>query len=117
MMDSSCTEPMVRYEGGSTGTEIWGMTQANFLIAIPGRHAKETAINLTDPAAQMLATQLGRENLPEFRQEAAREAGYAYLSPAAAAGGHVESIVVVSEGFLEDHPEVLRRLQVAATAA
>jgi hypothetical protein len=101
----------VRYEGGSVGTEIWGMTQANFLVAIPGRHAKEAAINLTDAAANALAAELGQENTVEFRQRMAREAGLAYLEPLAEADGHVDSQIVISEGFLDEHPEVLDRLR------
>ena len=111
------TNAMVRYEGGSVGTEIWGMTQANFLVVVPGRHAKETAINLTDAAAEAVAGQMGAENTAEFRQNVAREAGAAFLEPLAAAGGHVDSIIVVSEAFLDQHPEVLVRLKAAAAAA
>ncbi|MBA4180608.1 MAG: hypothetical protein C0506_08485 [Anaerolinea sp.] len=117
MTDQSRTQARVVYEGGSVGTEIWGMTQANFLVVIPGRHAKETAVNLTDAAASVLAEQLGERNTPEFRQSVAREAGVAYLEPLAAAGGHVDSVIVVSEAFLDEHPEVLARLKAAAAAA
>lgn len=111
------SQAMVRFEGGSVGTEIWGMTQANFLVVIPGRHAKETAINLTDKAAAVLAEQLGEANTAEFRQRVAREAGYAFLEPLAKDEGHIDSVIVVSEAFLEEHPEVLSRLQASASAA
>jgi hypothetical protein len=104
----------VRYEGSSVGTEIWGMTQANFLVVIPGRHAKETAISLTDAAARRLADELGQENTPDFRQRMAREAGFAYLEPLADGYGHVDSLIVVSEGFLEEHAAVLERLRASA---
>lgn len=110
-------ETRVRYEGGSVGTEIWGMTQANFLVVIPGRHAKETAINLTDAAARVLAAELGQENTAGFRQRMAREAGFAYLEPRADAEEHVDSLVVISEGFLDEHPAVIERLRAAAAPA
>ena len=106
-------QPNVRYEGGSAGTEIWGMTQANFLIAIPGRHAKEAAVNLTDSAALWLAKELGQVDSKEFREETARRIGVAFFSNVVAGGFAVESIVIASEGFLEDHPELLVQLRTA----
>lgn len=110
-------QPTVRYEGGSAGTEIWGMTQANFLIAIPGHHAKEAAVNLTDAAASWLAKELGKADSKEFREEMARRIGAAFLSRIVAGGLAVESIVIASEGFLDDHPELLAELRAAGPTA
>ena len=108
---------MVRYEGGSPGTEIWGMTQANFLVAMPGRHAKESAVNLTDKAALWLANELGVPDSKEFRQDAARQIGTAFFSSVVERGLPLESIVLVAEGFLEDHPELVAGLRATAPAA
>ena len=110
-------QPTVRYEGGSAGTEIWGMTQANFLIAVPGRHAKEAAVNLTDAAAISLAKELGKADSTEFRKETARRIGASFLASVVAAGLPVESISIASEGFLEDHPELLTELHGAEPTA
>ncbi len=110
-------QPKVRYEGGSSGTEIWGMTQANFLVATPGRHAKEAAVNLTDAAAAWLAKELGREDSKAFRQEMASQIGEAYMTSVVEAGLPVDSLVIASEGFLEDHPELVTGLRTAAPEA
>ena len=110
-------QPVVRYEGGSPGTEIWGMTQANFLVATPGRHAKEAAVNLTDAAAVWLAKELCVADSKEFRQETARQIGAAFLTDVVQRGLPVESMVIASEGFFDDHPELVAHLRVAAAAA
>ncbi len=116
-MTSLETQPKVRYEGGSPGTEIWGMTQANFLVATPGRHAKEAAVNLTDTAAAWLAKELAQEDSTAFRQAMASQIGTAYLTSLVDSGLTVESMVIASEGFLEDHPELVEQLRTAAPAA
>lgn len=116
-MTAAQSQPAVRYEGGSPGTEIWGMTQANFLVALPGRHAKETAVNLTDTAAVWLAKELGVPDSKEFRQETACQIGTAFLTSVVERGLPLESIVLVAEGFLEDHPELVAGLRATAPAA
>ena len=110
---TTATESEVRYEGSAPGTEIWGMTQANFLVAVPGRHAKESATALTDAAAASLASELGRENTVEFRQIAAREVGFAYLEQLVTAAAYIPSLITVSVGFLEEHPEAVQRVKEA----
>ena len=116
-MTSLETHSRVRYEGGSAGTEIWGMTQANFLVAMPGRHAKEVAVNLTDSAAAWLAKELGAEDSKTFRQDTARQIGAGYLTSAVDRGLAFDSMVIASEGFLEQHPELIAQLRTVAPAA
>ena len=113
-MTSTEAQRTVSYEGGGLGTELWGMTQANFLIAVPGRHAKEAAVNLTDAAALWLAKDLGEPDSLEFRQETARRLGAAFLAGVVEKELPVDSISIVSEGFLEDHPELVAKLHTAA---
>jgi hypothetical protein len=103
----------VRFEGFSPGTEIWGSTQANFLVKLPGRHAKEAAILLNDPTAKALAEELGRENTQEFREEAARLAGGIIFRDVLERGRPVDSVVMASNAFFEEHPELFAALKAA----
>ena len=104
-------KPEVRFEGYSPGTEIWGSTQADFLLVVPGRHAKEMAVLLNDPAAKFLAESTGREDGPEFRETAARGTGEAALSELVASGRPFESILMISRAYLDEHPAVLERVK------
>lgn len=112
------TEPaaLIRFEGYSPGTELWGSTQANFLIQLPGRNAKECAVLLNDPAARLLAGAAGREDTPEFREVAARVVGQAILDDVVARGGPLESIVMASIAYFESNPAVLARAEAALKA-
>jgi len=106
-------EADVRFEGFTPGTEIWGSTQANFLVRVPGRHLKEAAVLLNDPTAKMLAGLAGREDTQEFREEAARIAGTLVFQDVLERGAPVESVVMVSNAFLEQHPHIFERLKAA----
>ena len=103
----------VRFEGFSAGTEIWGSTQANYLVKLPGRHAKEAAILLNDPTAKALAEALGRENTQEFREEAARLAGGIIFRDVLERGRQVDSIIMASNAYFEQNPELLIALKAA----
>jgi hypothetical protein len=98
-------KPTISFEGYTPGTEIWGGTQANFLIQLPGPD-KECAVLLNGPAAAALAEASGNDNTPEFREAAARAFGEALLPGLVASGRQVDSLIVVSRGMLEDHPAV-----------
>jgi hypothetical protein len=98
---------VIRFEGFTPGTEIWGGTQANFLVQLPGRNAKESAVLLIDPAAKFLAESSGREDSEEFRQEAARAVGEAVLPTLAKPGVSLDSVIMVSRAYLEERPAVL----------
>ncbi len=103
----------IRFEGFSPGTEIWGATQANFLISAQDRHSKEAAALLNDPAAKMLAADLGREDNPEFREAAARAVGQAALTELVAIGAPFDSALIISNAYLEEHPSVLNAAKAA----
>jgi hypothetical protein len=111
VMESS--PAIVRYEGSSPGTEIWGYTQANFLVAVPGRHAKESAILLNEPAARYMMAELGLDDSTETRETLARLVGEAWYPRAIERGGDIESIVTVSRAFLVEHPEILATVRKA----
>lgn len=111
VMESS--PAIVRYEGSSPGTEIWGYTQANFLVAVPGRHAKESAILLNEPAARYMMAELGLDDSTETRETLARLVGEAWYPGAIERGGDIESIVTVSRAFLVEHPEILASVRKA----
>ena len=108
--------PQVRFEGFSAGTEIWGSTQANFLVQLHGRHAREVAVLLNVPAGTALAAATGREDTPDFREEAARAIGQAVLEDVIGRGATFDSIITVSEWFLAEHPGIFDRAKAALSA-
>lgn len=106
-MTTADSSTEVFYQGPGISTETWGFTQANFLVALPGRSDKESAILLNDPAARMLAQELGIEDTPENRERLACAVGEAWLPKLVEAGGSLESLITVSVAFLNQHPEVV----------
>ncbi len=106
---SAATEPetLVRYDGVSPGAGIWGYTQGNFLVAVPGRNAKESAILLNEPAGKYLIAESGLDDTPENRGTLVKAIGEAWYPVLVEAGGDIPSIVTVSRAFLDDHPEVV----------
>ncbi|MEO8538220.1 MAG: hypothetical protein ABI577_00675 [bacterium] len=112
-MALSTSSGEVRFEGLSVGTEIWGATQANFLVSFPGRHAKEAAILLNDPAAKLLSEATGRENTPEFRAQAAAIAGEIILLDRLEHGAPIESVMSLSGSFFAEEPAVGDRIKAA----
>jgi hypothetical protein len=111
MTSTASPEITVRYEGPGTGTEIWGMTQANFSVGVPGRHAKECAILLNDAAARFLAKELVREDTPEARQALAVEVGAYILRKRAESGAHPDSLIMVSVALLQEQPAIMEHLR------
>lgn len=111
MTTPAASDITVRYECPGAGTEIWGMTQANFSVFIPGHHAKESAVNVTDAAARYLASELGREDTAEFRQRMATRIGARVLEQLAASGAHLDSAITISVAYLQEHPEILHELK------
>lgn len=110
------TEPLsveLYYQGPGIATETWGFTQANFLVALPGRSDKESAILLNDPAARMLAEELGIEDSQENRERLARAAGEAWIPTLAATDTSIDSLITISVAFLNKHPEVLAGIKQA----
>jgi hypothetical protein len=107
---------VVRYQGPSPDTEFLGYSQANFLVTIPGRKAREVAVLLNAPAARRLAKQLGRDDTPELRDELARIIGEAWLRRVVEGRAPFESIVTVSNAFLDEHPHLLAAVGAVAAA-
>jgi len=103
----------VRFEGFSIGTEIWGSTQANFLVRLPGRNAREAAVLLNDPTAALLAEATGNTDSPEFRQRAARIAGELTLQEAVERRGEVDAVIMLSRAYLEQRPGLFGQVQAA----
>ncbi len=113
MARAKSPEVAIRYEGQGVGTEIWGCTQANFLVAAPGQHAREVAVLLNDAAASYLAAELGATNDEEFRAVAVRHVGEWWLARKVAEGGHLDSVVMLSRAALEASPPLLAALKKA----
>ena len=103
----------VRFEGYSVGTEIWGSTQANFLVKLPGRNAREAAVLLNDPTATLLAGATGHDDTPEFRERAARIAGELALRDAVERRGEFDSVTLLSKAYLEQRPGLFGQIQAA----
>lgn len=100
----------VRYQGGSAGGELWGMTQGDFILSAAGRNQREVAVLLNDPAAQLLAGQLGKEDTPAFRQEAVHQVGL-FLLAQLERQGSVDPQIFVSVGLLNENPEIVEHLK------
>ena len=109
---TSIAEPKVevRYQGGSAGGELWGMTQGDFILSMAGLNQREVAVLLNDPAAQLLATELGRDDTPQFRQEAVHQVGQFWLEQLEQKGA-VDPQIFVSVGLLNEHPEIIEHLK------
>ena len=101
---------LIRFEGFGVGTEIWGSTQANFAVVLPGRHTKETAILLNDPAAALIAEGAATEITPEFREAAARAAGEVLLEELVRSDSHIPSLISVSRALMEAEPGLRERI-------
>lgn len=100
----------VYYQGPGLGSEMWGFSQANFLIELPGAN-REVAVLVNDPAARRLAEETGREDGPEFREEAARVAGQVLLPIILANNEPVDPLITVSVAFLNRRPEILEGIK------
>jgi hypothetical protein len=102
----------VRYEGDAVATEIWGMTQANFTVQLPDRHAKEVAVMLNDAAARYLAEQLDQPDTPEFRKAAAQYAGRYWVEEIVTERRQpLDSAITMSRGTLDANPQILEYLK------
>jgi hypothetical protein len=100
----------VRYEGDGVATEIWGMTQANFSVALPDRHVKEVGVMLNDAAARYLAEQLEQPDTPEFRKAAAQHAGRYWVETLVSESLPLDSSIMISRGTLDTRPDILEHL-------
>ncbi len=105
-MSAAPAPATIRYHGPGDGAELWGGTQADFVLDWPGRPAREVAILLQDAAAAALAEAAAAEDGPAFRAEAARAVGEAWLEARAARGERIDSVAVISAATLAERPEL-----------
>lgn len=106
-MSAASETTTIRYHGSAAGAELWGGTQADFVLDWPGRPAREVAILLQDAAAAALARAASAEDGPDFRAAAARAAGEAWLRAQVERQGRIDSVVVISAATLAERPELL----------
>ena len=106
-MSAATETTTINYQGSSDGAELWGGTQADFVLDWPNRPAKEVAVLLQDAAAAALAGAASAEDGPEFRTAAARAVGKAWLEAQVERQGRIDSIVVISAATLAERPELV----------
>ena len=106
-MSAASATTTIRYHGPGEGAELWGGTQADFVLDWPGRPAREVAILLQDAAAAALAGAASAEDGPDFRTAAARAVGEAWLQAQAERRGRIDSISVISAATLAERPELM----------
>ncbi len=106
-MSAASATTTIRYHGPGEGAELWGGTQADFVLDWPGRPAREVAILLQDAAAAALAGAASAEDGPDFRAVAARAVGEAWLQAQAERRGRIGSISVISAATLAERPELM----------
>jgi len=97
----------ISYHGPGAAAELWGGTQADFVLDWPSRPAREVAVLLQDAAAAALAEAAGAENGPDFRNAAARAVGEAWLEAQVERQGRLDSVVVISAATLAERPELV----------
>lgn len=102
----------VHYQGPGLGSEMWGFSQANFLLELPGAN-REVAVLVNDPAARLLAQEIGREDGSEFREEVSRVAGQVLLPVMLANSESIDPLITVSVAFLNRRPEILDAIKQA----
>lgn len=111
MVTAPDADTLVRFESYGTGDEIWGATQANFVVVRSGQNARETAVFLNDPAAAYLAELLGQQDTEEFRSLAARQVGARWLQRLVDAGQRVDAVTMLSRALLERDAAFLAELK------
>jgi hypothetical protein len=109
-MVSPAETPAVRFENIGEGTEIWGGTQANFIILRPGAD-REVAIILNDPAIDHVAAALGQEATPEFAADVTHRIGQLWLERQLAANRPIDAIQFLSRASIESAPELIEALR------
>ncbi|MBI5946509.1 MAG: hypothetical protein HY875_00030 [Chloroflexi bacterium] len=108
MTTSSEPALQVQYEGGGVGTELWGMTQANFLVHVPNDASREVAVMVNDAAAAFLASRYGQDDTPEFRKNLARVVGRLWIEALHAEHGRISTpVLVISRATFDEQPGLL----------
>ncbi len=113
-MSTAQAEAAVRYHGPGEGGELWGGTQADFVIEWPGHPDREVAVLLQHAAAAELARAAGEDDGDAFRARAARLAGAAWLAAGVARGERLDSFAVISAATLRERPELVGAVRAGA---
>ena len=106
-MSTAPATTTIRYHGPGDGAELWGGTQADFVLDWPGRPAREVAVLLQDAAAAALAGAASTEDGPAFRTAAARAVGEAWLEAQVERRARIDSVTVISAATLAERPELV----------
>lgn len=110
-------EASIQFEDLGTGAyEIFGGTQANFLLSVPGRSAREVAVLVNDPSMEFLAERLGVENTQAFRDRAAEVIGRLWITRALDQGLHLAPAITISRNLLDQHPDFVAEVEAALRA-
>ncbi|MGI8925130.1 MAG: hypothetical protein ACR2HN_00620 [Tepidiformaceae bacterium] len=108
MASTASEELRIQYQGhGATASDIWGMTQANFLVHFPGAASKEVAVMVNDAAAGFLAARYAQENTLDFRQSLARVVGRLWIEGYHRQFGHAGSVLTISRATFDEQPGLL----------
>lgn len=95
------------YQGPGYATEIWGVIQANFMVAIRGESLREMAVQVGPPVAVYVAGQAGREDTPQLRDEITRALGECRINQLHSRGHQIDSVETISMDLLSREPEIL----------
>tara|TARA_Y100000588_G_C14089946_1_gene853969 strand:- start:159 stop:512 length:354 start_codon:yes stop_codon:yes gene_type:complete len=106
----------IQYQGLGECSELWGGTQADFVLDWPGRPAREVAVFLQDAAAGVLAEVNAFEDNSHFRAAAARVLGEAWLEAEVERQGQIDSFIVISAATLADRPELIAAARVLSSS-
>ena len=106
-MSAATGATTVTYHGPAEGAELWGGTQADFVLDAPRSPAREVAILLQDAAAEALAQAAASQDSPEFRGAAAQAVGEAWLAAQIERQGRIGSVIVISAATLKERPELV----------
>ena len=107
-MSAPTAEATIRYLGPGDGAELWGGTQADFVIDWPhrARPRRSRFSSRTQPPARWRRPRGGLDTA-DSRVEAARVVGEAWLSAQVARERHLDSLVVISAATLRERPELV----------
>jgi hypothetical protein len=100
-------EAAVRFEGFGSGNEIVGGLPANFLVALPGEHAREVGVAVNDPGLEFLAATLGQEDSEAFRRDVSRVVGDLWITRLVREGRDIDPVIFLSKSRMEMAPGFL----------
>ena len=110
MTTPSPADLRIQYEGAGSGTDIWGMTQANYLVAVPGGAAREVAVMVNDAASAFLAERYEEPANPEFRRNLVRVVGRLWIAAFHEHHGHLPPLLVISRATFAEQRGLLAEI-------